>query len=68
MIKFILFQMRAGDDDQRICDRQSKHELRLQSLIYFSMPVNFFFIQGRLKCKCVFKLGRIRTFSLEREF
>ena len=46
VIKFILFQMRAGDDDQRICDRQSKHELRLQKLNLLFYACTFFFHSG----------------------
>ena len=38
--------MRAGDDDQRICDRQSKHELKLQKLNLLFYAYTFFFHSG----------------------
>ena len=60
--------MRAGDDDQRICDRQSKHELRLQKLNLLFYACTFFFSFRVGLNVIVFKLGGIRTFSLEREF
>ena len=60
--------MRAGENDQRIYDKQSKPELKLQKLNLLFYASIFFSIQGRLKCKLVCKLGKIRTFALERRF